>query len=369
MAFNPIGITTDVNDMGWRPWRRPAEPAPTLVSACCESQLLLIKYNLEKFFKKTLKDSWGSEDARNEYGMWHGMLVAIQNGKNMDVASTNITKILFDIHQILSDNNHKYVEWRLPAEPAPTLVNACCASQLLLVKYNLEKISKRINNVCWTEDDRNEISMWYDMMSSIQKVDTDNVDPKHTKSCCEIQALLDEIIKTAVVEQDEEIELRIREAPIGGSDNRKNYQSLMRTTTIQKSVNSKSMFAQIGEIVPYDNWGVVKLTDGISWTTLYEEKSTAMHITMYPSREERGIEFDEEFMSGMTAFDEKFMNGMTAEMLRSAWRGPQVYLEITKRYISDTRDELRIYEAPIGGSDNRKYYQWLLRRYLLQKLF
>jgi hypothetical protein len=96
------------------------------------------------------------------------------------------------------------------------------------------------------------------------------------------------------------------------------------------------MFEQIGEIVPYDNWGVVKLTNGIFWTTLYEEKSTAINLHRSPWARGREVDFDEDFMTGMTGK----IRGM--ENFKSAWGGMminQVYLEITKRSISDTRDE------------------------------
>ena len=71
MTFNPIGITTDLPD-GWRPWgkSRKAEPAPTLVDACCQSQLMLIGNNIEKFNKKPANDFFSSADDMEEYNMW-----------------------------------------------------------------------------------------------------------------------------------------------------------------------------------------------------------------------------------------------------------------------------------------------------------
>jgi hypothetical protein len=87
------------------------------------------------------------------------------------------------------------------------------------------------------------------------------------------------------------------------------------------------MFTQIGRCVDYEDWGVVKLTDGLRYVTLYEEKSTARHITMQPSSGVRGIEFDKDFRAEI----EKF---------RGEGRvGKQVYLEIAKRFIPHTPDE------------------------------
>jgi hypothetical protein len=105
MAFNPICMTTDFQD-GWRPWSksRKAEPAPTLVDACCQSQLVLIRDNIEKFNKKPANEFFRSDDAREEYKMWKNMGYTIQKAMigNMtsenDILSCDITKNTIDIH-------------------------------------------------------------------------------------------------------------------------------------------------------------------------------------------------------------------------------------------------------------------------------
>jgi hypothetical protein len=71
---------------------------------------------------------------------------------------------------------------------------------------------------------------------------------------------------------------------------------------------------------------VVKLTDGFDRVTLYEEKSSARHIIMEPSPGERAMKFNSDFMAGVEKFKSK------------GRAGKQVYLEITKRFISNTQD-------------------------------
>ena len=81
-----------------------------------------------------------------------------------------------------------------------TLLNACCESQLILAKYNLEKISKQFAAIPsneklfdFPECERNELLMWYNTIDCIRQVDTENVSPNNTKSCDEIQALVNDI--------------------------------------------------------------------------------------------------------------------------------------------------------------------------------
>jgi hypothetical protein len=85
------------------------------------------------------------------------------------------------------------------------------------------------------------------------------------------------------------------------------------------------MFEQIGRCVPYDDWGLVQLINGNDFITLYEEMSTAKHITMTPSTGERGFKFDEDFMEGMT----------------TCGVGERVHLEITKRLTAEDEAVLR----------------------------
>jgi hypothetical protein len=97
-------MTTDFQD-GWLPWSKSlkAEPAPTLVDACCQSQLVLIGNNIEKFNKKPVNEFFSSDDTREEYNMWKKMFDTIQKAMigNMtsanDLLSTDITRITLEI--------------------------------------------------------------------------------------------------------------------------------------------------------------------------------------------------------------------------------------------------------------------------------
>ena len=64
---------------------------------------------------------------------------------------------------------------------------------------------------------------------------------------------------------------------------------------------------------------------------------------MTPSPGDRGFQFNEDFMSGMTGKKP----GM--ENFRSGWTDVRkVWLEITKRYISTAEDEDRTADAPLA---------------------
>jgi hypothetical protein len=119
-----------------------------------------------------------------------------------------------------------------------------------------------------------------------------------------------------VVKEDEQIELRIIQSWLEGCEKKQ--------ISIQNP--AKSVFVQIGDYVAYDDWGSVVLTDGVRTETLYEEKSTAKHITMQPSAGERRFKFDLDFMEGI-------------KKIRNQGGEKEVYLEITKRFIPDTWNE------------------------------
>jgi|LakMenE18May11ns_1017448.scaffolds.fasta_scaffold9654740_2 hypothetical protein len=77
-----------------------------------------------------------------------------------------------------------------------TLLNACCESQLILVKYNLEKISKELAAIPSNEKlgdflrgKSQETLMWYHMLCCFKRVDRENVPPNQTKSRDELRAL------------------------------------------------------------------------------------------------------------------------------------------------------------------------------------
>ncbi len=104
----------------------------------------------------------------------------------------------FNPNDMTTDGMLGWMPWKQSAET--TLLNACCESQLILVKYNLEKISKELAAIPsneklfdWPECEKNEFLMWYNMMCCIRRVDIENVPPNHTKSCGEIQALVNDI--------------------------------------------------------------------------------------------------------------------------------------------------------------------------------
>jgi|688.fasta_scaffold318334_2 hypothetical protein len=360
MAFNPIGITTDANGTRWRPWPQKAEPepAPPLVNACCESQLVLIKWNLEKLSKKPMNEFLGSGDAFNEYKMWIDMLAPISEAIHMDVPSgnnRNLQKISYEISRITLEMYNKQVEWRS--------IQTATEIDLIVCRNDGTEITHKISL-----DEQNsmfdqmttffEFEKWgtvvlcgqktnvglkqstrEDTKQSIDGYGRDQIHMQHRKGELlhfDIQESLPtkKYIKKlpAVVEEDEQIELRVFQAPIPGYDDTHSPREI-RKLTIQKLMNSNSMFTQIGAIVPYDDWGVVKLTNGIDKAIiLYEEKSTAMHITMEPSFGVRKNTFDSKFLTLLTGK----IRGM--EMFKRGWTGNQVRLEITKRYMSDTQD-------------------------------
>jgi hypothetical protein len=357
MAFNPIGITTDA---GWRLWARKAEPAPTLVDACCQSQLVLIGKNIEKFNKKPENEFFSSSDDVEEYNMWRTMFNTIQKAMIGNVTSKNDTleirkNITKDILEILS----KHTVWM-------SIVNA---TEIDLIVYRGDS-----NPTTVKISIGKEVSI-FDQMTSIfefekwgivswcgqgkckkYKDDSPNVDStrEFTKtvidghvrymislyqkngilSHLEIRESTHSTVKQyakkipAVVEEDDKIELRVFQARIPGFDDPHSWRE-QRKLTIQKSVNLNSMFRQIGMCVNYNDWGVVQLTNGTNRITLYDERSTAKLITMDPSTGERGIKFDEDFMAWMTA----------------CGVGRKVHLEITKRYILTAEDEDRKADA------------------------
>ena len=365
MAFNPIGITTDANRMGRWPWSQKAEPAPTLANACCESQLMLINHNVRKFQKILDEHNPLTEDEMTEFLLSYDMFVAIRRGYfenpmeqsvSFDMVSSEINKtfenlsIRRKLHRRIVDATEMDIRIHYIDGPAET-----------------QKISIREQDSIFDEMTKFlEFNKWGTLMLRGQGIDECVYKGRECHGAEREKAFIDGSIRntirdyqlkgdllhfeirervldmekmcintpTAVEEQDKKIELRIYEAPIGGSDNRKNYQS--RKLTIQKSANSNSMFEQIGEIVPYDNWGVVKLTDGVLGETLYEETSTAINLHHSPWARGRGVDFDEHFMTGMTGKIRGWRNFKSAS---SGMMIDQVYLEITKRYISDTRDE------------------------------
>jgi hypothetical protein len=103
--------------MAWGGCRWGVLLEPTLVNACCESQLVLIMHNLKRFQKKSASeyafDEWyfGSEDAFDEWYMWSSMFVTIQGAMNADVTSRN--KILrTDIFNIQVEIIKKYKDWQ-----------------------------------------------------------------------------------------------------------------------------------------------------------------------------------------------------------------------------------------------------------------
>ena len=91
--------------------------------------------------------------------------------------------------------------WRSKKRVAEnTLLNACCESQLILVKYNLEKISRELAATLSIEKlgdflrgKLEETLMWHNIMCCFSRVDRENVPPNQTKSCRELRDLAIEI--------------------------------------------------------------------------------------------------------------------------------------------------------------------------------
>ena len=368
MAFNPIGITTDAV---WRPWgnSRKAEPAPTLVDACCQSQLVLIRDNIEKFDKKPVNDFFGSADAMKEYNMWKTMFYTIQKAMigNMtsanDLLSTDITRITLEI-------GTKNRVWNSIVNTTTIDLVVDCRDVVPTAKISIGKdVSmfdqmkdifefEKWGSVClrgpggacvklkedgpdgnWTREDMKKVIDDYGRQKILEYQKNGILSHLEIRESTRPGKTLSSIFSSS---EDEKIELRVFPARVPGYDPVHSWQE-ERTITIQKSANSNSMFRQIGRYVEYDVWGVVQLTNGINRITLYEEKSTAKHITMTPSPGDRGFQFNEDFMSGMTGKKP----GM--ENFRSGWTDVRkVWLEITKRYISTAEDEDRTADAPLA---------------------
>jgi hypothetical protein len=354
MAFNPSDITTDMK-YGWGRslWRKPPVK-PALLDQCCESQLELIKYNFAKFDKKITKDSFWTTDEVEEFFMWQRMFNAIQKGANVDTTPRNDTLLMdiFVIQQVIS---------RKLGDRA-RIVNATEIDLIVYLGDNTQmtrKISIGKEDSIFDEMTKClEFDKWGSVMlrgrgvdvylkenrpdgDSTREVTKQQINEDGRKMILEHQRkddLLHFEIREPYIEtkrvkknravsdtqkEDEKIELRVFQAPIPGYYDTYSYRERSEIT-IPKSANSTSMFTQIGRCVDYEDWGVVKLTDGLRYVTLYEEKSTARHITMQPSPGVRGIEFDKDFRAEI----EKF---------RGEGRvGKQVYLEIAKRFIPHT---------------------------------
>lgn len=361
MAFNPIGITTDA---GWRLWSRKAEPAPTLVDACCQSQLMLIGNNIEKFYKKPANEFFSSADDIEEYNMWKNMFDTIHKSMIGNVKSEN-DDLSFKIYKNITEIHSKFTVWL-------SIVNA---TEIDLIVYRgdnnqtTEKISigkdvsifdqmtssfqfekwgsVRLYGLGAGSNILKETSPNGDLTSEFTKNTIDGYGREMISlyqrngvlSHLEIRESTPPTVKPyikktpAVVEEDDKIELRVFPARVPGYDAVHSCTE-QRKITIQKSANSNSMFEQIGRCVKYNDWGVVQLTNGINCITLYDERSTAQNITMTPSTVERGIKFDKDFMAWMTGRKpdlEKFRSGLT---------GPEKFLlNITKRRISTAEDE------------------------------
>jgi hypothetical protein len=325
---------------------------------------LLIRDNIEKFNKKPANEFFRSDDAMKEYNMWWKMFYPIQKAMIGNVTSAN-DLLSTDITRIALEISEKYTKWTY-------IVNA---TTIDLIVYRRDNIVVPTAKISIGKD----FSI-FDQMTSIfefekwgsvylcgpvkcttfkensQNVDSTSELTKNTiDHYCRLAILeyqdngvlshlqihestpptVNPSVKKppAVVKEDDKIELRVFQAHISGYDDPHSYTSLI-PIAIQKSANSNSMFRQIGIYVDYNDWGVVQLTNGINRITLYEEKSTAKHINMTPSPGDRGFQFDEDFMSGMTGKKP----GM--ENFRSGWTDVRnVWLEITKRYISTAEDE------------------------------
>ena len=342
--MDPNGITTDGNFGLWGPRKKSADHA--LSNACCESQLVLIKWNLEKLSKKPANDLFGNEDAVNEMKMWGRMLEPISQMPSVDWTQANKT-LLMDITDINFNIYNNCVDWNsiVTATEIDFIIhriNGTSDTKKISIRERdsmFDEMTKCLEfnkwgtlmllgqgvNLCVSESRRGaevekedidgstrNIIRAYQLKGVLLHFETREIVPDMEKMC--IKKL------PAVVKEDEQIELKVFQAHIPGLDDTHTHRDMYQII-IQKSV-----FMQIRRHVGTDDWGVVKLTDGFVHVTLYEEKSSARHIIMEPSPGERAMKFDLDFMAGIEKFKSK----------GRAWK--QVYLEITKRFISNTQD-------------------------------
>jgi hypothetical protein len=307
MAFNANDITTD-GMMGWMPWKRSAEPA------LLESQLVLIRYNSERIHQKIDRGRGTKKDIR-ELRMWHEMnnvilgeikvhvIDAHGSPQGFFIISTTQGSMFDELSKCLDFNRWLYVS--LCTSDENNKSNHEWGSNGM---RDYESFKKEID--C---DVRRRISQYRKrglmLHFEIKEIPQDFI--KDRQGIHRINKG-----KGAVVKEDEQIELRIIQSWLEGCEKKQ--------ISIQNP--AKSVFVQIGDYVAYDDWGSVVLTDGVRTETLYEEKSTAKHITMQPSAGERRFKFDLDFMEGI-------------KKIRNQGGEKEVYLEITKRFIADTWNE------------------------------
>lgn len=305
MAFNANDITTD-GMMGWMPWKRSAEPA------LLESQLVLIRYNSERISRKINRGRGTDKDIR-ELRMWNEM-------NNVILGEINVNVI--DAHGSVRVSR----------------ISTTQGSMFDELKKCLEFNRWLWVSLCTLEEGNKSHSDWGSIGDRGYKDFKEEIDGHVRRRISQYRqqglmlhfeiherpqdAIKDSIVgdknkeKGAVVKEDEKIELRIIQSWLEGCEKKQ--------ISIQNP--AKSVFVQIGDYVAYDDWGSVVLTDGVRTETLYEEKSTAKHITMQPSAGERKFKFDLDFMEGI-------------KKIRNQGGEKEVYLEITKRFIPYTWNE------------------------------
>jgi hypothetical protein len=306
MAFNANDITTD-GMMGWMPWKRSAEPA------LLESQLVLIRYNSERIHQKINRGRGTKKDIR-ELRMWHEMNNVILGEINVNVIdahgstrffiiSTTQGSMFDELSKCLDFNRWKYVSLcTLDEDNKSDYSKWGSVGERDYKRFKKEidgHVRRRISQYR-----QQGLMLHFEIIEIPQDAIKDSIIGDKNKE------------KGAVVKEDEQIELRIIQSWLEGCEKKQ--------ISIQNP--AKSVFVQIGDYVAYDDWGSVVLTDGVRTETLYEEKSTAKHITMQPSAGERRFKFDLDFMEGI-------------KKIRNQGGEKEVYLEITKRFIADTWNE------------------------------
>ena len=158
--------------------------------------------------------------------------------------------------------------WRSKKRVAEnTLLNACCESQLILVKYNLEKISRELAAIPSNEKlgdflrgKARETLMWHRMLCCFKGVDRENVPPNQTKSCDELCALSVDLASKISTRfgtlQSEERDRILNATEIDFVIRRKDGTSETHKISI---LDEASIFDQMTKWVEYNKWGPLSL--------------------------------------------------------------------------------------------------------------
>jgi hypothetical protein len=187
------------------------------------------------------------------------------------------------------------MRWRPSKRDAETtLLNACCESQLILIKYNLEKISKELAATLSTEKlgdflrgKHKETLMWHNIMCCFSRVDRENVPPNQTKSCHELRDLAIEIsykigtrLETLKLEERDRI-CAVNATEIDFVIHRKDGTSEKQKISI---LDGASIFEEMTTWVEFNKWGPLSLR-GVGMNMCLHEQ-----LDCTPEREKQYID-------------------------------------------------------------------------------